>query len=416
MGTSGSDRQNGYTGRGNDQDTPPKEVFALVTVQVSGKSAAKVAGKTSAPTGPARMVLLVPDGAGRRRRGGSKRIAPAKEAVLPDESAVVVAGRADAPERLLAVIRWLSALPWLLWAVSGWGGQAALPYALPPPSAPTPPNVAESLQQLLDASRKGGACNDCFVQPSPQALRRMFNWTLSFASSPGPPKGAPRGFELSAVRDRKDLYVLHEISSNRSGGGVYAFRRGWNRPLIVEVPPSFADLQTLPAGVALFEGLEARALLVNTVNRKHACNEESGDCTLTCGSDVAHCADTYFHQVHRGLLESAPHLLVIAIHGFRQKPDDPAVILSAAGTDADIGPCAQALEEALPGYNVWTYPDQIDRLGGKTGEQARHLRRLSGNMLHLEMARSLRSAIASDREIRTSFVAAFKDALLAGSR
>ena len=363
--------------------------------QVGGQAASKT------ERGPTGMVLPVPDEPARRRRP-----------VFRDELEAVLAGRVDARERLLAVIRWLSASACLLWAIAGCGGQAALPYVSPPPSAPTPPSVAESLQQLLDASRKGGACTECFVQPSTQALRRMFNWTLSLLTRPRPPIAAPRGFELSTVRYRRDLLVLHEISSRRSGGGVYAFRRGRNRPLIVEVPHSFTDLQTLPAGLALFEGLQARALLVNTVNRKHACDDESRDCTLTCGSDVAHCADTFFHQVHRGLLKSAPHLLVIAVHGFRQKPDDPAVILSAAGTDADVRPCAQALEMALPGYEVWTYPDRIDRLGGKTGVQARHLRRLSGRMLHLEMARPLRAAIASDRVIRTSFVSAFKDALL----
>ena len=101
------------------------------TVHLSGKSAAKSPLKPQRPAGPARMVLSVPDvrrwirakwsgrqstklhESGGRTQGpqgpstpargrfsDSKRIAPVLAPVLRDESAEVVAGRADAHERL----------------------------------------------------------------------------------------------------------------------------------------------------------------------------------------------------------------------------------------------------------------------------------------------------------------------------
>jgi len=71
-----------------------------LTIHLSGKSAAKSPVKPSEPAGPARMVLPVPDEPARGRFGDSKRIAPVLAPGLRDELAAVVAGRADARERL----------------------------------------------------------------------------------------------------------------------------------------------------------------------------------------------------------------------------------------------------------------------------------------------------------------------------
>ena len=80
---------------------PRREPSATtVTVHVSGKSAAKSPVKPSAPAGPARMQLPVPDEPARERFGDSKRNAPVLAPVFRDESAAVVAGRSDARERL----------------------------------------------------------------------------------------------------------------------------------------------------------------------------------------------------------------------------------------------------------------------------------------------------------------------------
>jgi hypothetical protein len=106
-----------------------------VSVQASNKSAANSPVKPSAPEGPARMVLAVPDGcwwkrtkrsgrksaklyvssgstegpkdpstSARGRWGDSNRIAPGKAPVLRDESAAVVAKQRHTRERLLVFL------------------------------------------------------------------------------------------------------------------------------------------------------------------------------------------------------------------------------------------------------------------------------------------------------------------------
>jgi hypothetical protein len=62
----------------------------IVNVQASNKSAANSPVKPSAPVGPARMVLDVPDEPARGRWGDSNRIAPGTAPVLRDEVAAVV--------------------------------------------------------------------------------------------------------------------------------------------------------------------------------------------------------------------------------------------------------------------------------------------------------------------------------------
>jgi CO/xanthine dehydrogenase FAD-binding subunit len=72
----------------------------FVSVQASNKSAANSPVKPSAPVGPARMVLAVPDEPARGHWGDSNRIAPGKVPVLRDELTAVVAEQQYPRERL----------------------------------------------------------------------------------------------------------------------------------------------------------------------------------------------------------------------------------------------------------------------------------------------------------------------------
>jgi hypothetical protein len=71
-----------------------------VSVQASNKSAVNSPVKPSAPVGPARMVLAVPDEPARGHWGDSNRITPGKGPVLRDEVAAVVAKQQNPHERL----------------------------------------------------------------------------------------------------------------------------------------------------------------------------------------------------------------------------------------------------------------------------------------------------------------------------
>jgi hypothetical protein len=77
----------------------PEEIKKKVSVHASNKSAANSPVKPSAPEGPARMVLAVPDEPARGHWGDSNRIAPGKAPVLRDEVAAVVAKQQYPRER-----------------------------------------------------------------------------------------------------------------------------------------------------------------------------------------------------------------------------------------------------------------------------------------------------------------------------
>jgi hypothetical protein len=209
--------------------------------------------------------------------------------------------------------------------------------------------------------------------------------------------------------------VLTE-DEERRGDGIYFIRRGPARPVLVEVPHSFFDLQTLPVGRALFDALEARALLVNTVHRYRGAGFEP-ETVPPEGSpaDVAHAPDSAFHAVHEGLIDAVPEAVVLAVHGFAPEPGDPDVIISAAGTEGDARACRDALDAAFEPWSVGLYGADVERLGGKTGAQARHLRERRGRMIHIELSRPVRKHLASHSKGRRAFARALRRCVVATS-
>jgi hypothetical protein len=123
--------------------------------------------------------------------------------------------------------------------------------------------------------------------------------------------------------------------------------------------------------------------------------------------DVAHNPETLFHHVHRGLTESAPERLVIAVHGFGGRGDDgPDVIVSAAGTQAPHA-CVVAALEGFP-VRVARYPEDFGELGGVTGAQATHLRQIGGLMLHLELSPKARAYLRHEPDAIAALAAAIR--------
>ncbi|MCA9580618.1 MAG: hypothetical protein KC416_02410 [Myxococcales bacterium] len=213
------------------------------------------------------------------------------------------------------------------------------------------------------------------------------------------------GFEPYRVADRADIVAL--VDQQERGAGLYFLRVENHRPVFVHIPHSFSDLDTLPIGVALFDGLRARMLLVNSVHRRRGGPCEEGE----CASDVAHGEGTFFHAVHRGAMGAHPQAVVVAVHGFRELDSDPDVIVSAAGTTADAQGIARTLQAWIADYDVGTFPVDIGRLGGRSGIQARHLRASGGRMIHLELSRAIRRALLRDFDLRRRFVLALARAI-----
>ena len=228
-----------------------------------------------------------------------------------------------------------------------------------------------------------------------QMKRFMQRWIT------GAPHQAPRGFEARVLS--RGLFAVG-AGRRAFGHGLYFLRRTPRAEVVVEVPHSCFDRHTRAIGLALFEYLQARALLINTVHRYRAAGCDRAGLIQGCASDLARRDDSVFHAVHRGLVEGR-RCWVVAIHGFRRF-DDTQVIVSAAGTRADPSCFADHLRRWRPDLSVVVYGVDARRLGGTTGAQARHLRRIGGRMIHLELSEDLRRSLARQVSARRGFVAA----------
>lgn len=212
------------------------------------------------------------------------------------------------------------------------------------------------------------------------------------ASLQDPSARLPMGVTVQSVESAPDLRIF----ALPKGHGVVVFRTQSARPYIIEVPHSFADLDTLPLGLSLFRTLKATALIVNGTQRRVGCS----DGQEPCPADVAHAPSSYFHGAHLALTHAMPQLVPIAVHGFEVDSErDPLLILSAAGTNTETQRIADALTAVLrplADVPVKRFPEEIDRLGGTTCVQAQAQREASGRMLHLEFSRSLRESLRKD--------------------
>ncbi len=259
------------------------------------------------------------------------------------------------------------------------------------------------IPSFLQSARKGGGREVSYQAPDAKRVREMREWVRATVVGHLREEEIPEGFELTPLQDSGRIVGLSERRENRMGGGAYVFRLDGATPVILEVPHSFSDLDTLPLGLGAFLQLRARALLVDTVHRWRGaqCDKEE-ESDEPCASDMAHAKDTLFQGVHEGLTAGDPHATVVSIHGFAETENDPDVIVSAAGTRARARDVAVAFERVLS-LRTAVYPEEIQRLGGMSGVQARHVRKHNGRMIHLELSRSFRLRARQDEHVIEKF-------------
>lgn len=249
-----------------------------------------------------------------------------------------------------------------------------------------------------------------FVVPTPGQREAFAAWVSLAASAPGAgePTSPPAPFAVMPWHARSGVSTVTE-SGLTEGGGAYLLRAAPARPFVVEVPHSFADRFTLPIGVALFDALRAKAMLVNTVHRYRGAGSALDDAVRP--SDMAHTTESYFHAFHLGVVQAVPGVVVVAVHGFAAQPTDPDVVVSNARTVLDVASVARTLGAKLPDYRVALYPTDIDRFGGTQGAQAKQLRAVGAGMLHLELSGRLREDLRADADLRARFAAAVAEGL-----
>lgn len=283
---------------------------------------------------------------------------------------------------------------------------------------------SEMLVARLQELRTGGRDRVVYREPSDaeaDAYRSFIRDVLSARPGDARVPAAPPGFMLERLP--RDLLLVAEKPDSRRGAGAIVFRlAGPASDFVVEAPHTFFDMGTLPIAVAAFERTRGRALLINTVHRNRAREQNdpsdpgttgSGDDeeTGSSPSDLAHAARSFFLAAHEELAAAWPVAVTLQFHGFRDEiADGASVILSAAGTRSELETPAASLRNVLGADTVRVFPAQSRILGGVTNVEARVSAKLGGRFVHVEMSRSLRDRLTGDAALLSCFVDAFAEA------
>jgi len=253
-----------------------------------------------------------------------------------------------------------------------------------------------AMLELLSTARRGGKTKVEHRVPSEEDAESYARWVVSALQSSGDVPARP-GFVTRAVGDDGGLVALMEEPRQKRGMGAVFLRRGSTRPTLVEIPHSFFDVGTLEIGIALFELLEARVLMVNTVHRYRSTDGDKPSKGEHSTSDMAHAPRSSYLSLHEALITHQPKLLTIQVHGFADAAAEGVdVIVSGSKTSLDPRPVAERLRKSLPGVQVRAYPYEIDQLGGTTNVEARASNRRGSEFLHIELSSSMRKRLSAD--------------------
>lgn len=313
-------------------------------------------------------------------------------------------------------------------------------------------DAVKALDERLSKLRKGGRKTVHYRPPSVEEEQAYAAWVrdalVAATARKEPPTKAPDGFHLRVMGD---VWILEESRKKKRGAGAIVIRTGRARPIFVEAPHTFFDKGTLPIALAVFDAQAARALLVNTVHRyidkpkdgdagskdkdkdkpadfdddkaeeaDDKADDKDDDKALdrdeiddpdagveVVASDVAHTDRSFLLTAHRELVALVKDNVTVQLHGFRDdKAPDVGVIVSAAKGSGDASALAARLAAALPETKASAYPTDVKTLGGTTNVEAHASREMGAPFFHIEIARSMRDKLESDKALRGRFAAA----------
>ncbi|MEW6280274.1 MAG: hypothetical protein AB1758_16720 [Candidatus Eremiobacterota bacterium] len=188
--------------------------------------------------------------------------------------------------------------------------------------------------------------------------------------------------------------VLRECQPR--GWGTAVFRCGSDSGLVVQVPHPLSDYRTPELGLRMFERSGAEVYLLAGANRYNR-SEPSPDQPHRRLSDAAHSSRTFFHAAHQGVVE--PGDTVLQLHGFDDRPGDPAVVLSDGLDDGRDPPAVADLlgsltEHGIPG-RISDFRSPLDRrLGARGNLQLQDMERRGlledSTFVHVEVNEPLR--------------------------
>ncbi len=285
------------------------------------------------------------------------------------------------------------------------------------PSSAQPKQESKALSSELNALRR--AKGD-FVLPTEEQASAYEGWLshLSYSIDKRrlPVKSAPDGFRGTFV-DGGRVWLLAEKSKDKRGAGALALRVDEPKDVVVQAPHTFFDQGTLPLALTVFDELEARALMINTIHRAGPIgSSEERAARVRAGKteeDLAHQERSYFQLAHRTLVKRWKDTTFVQLHGFRdEQVPGVSVIVSAAGTKLDPLPVAKALNDVLGAGAARVYPEEVKKLGGTTNVQAQHNKSKERGFLHLELSTELRKRMERQESLRRDFAKALARALL----
>lgn len=264
-----------------------------------------------------------------------------------------------------------------------------------------------------------------YETPAPETLRSLRAGVMSAIDEAGRAdepdwfgalaESALAGYELCAGQGPDSGLLLFRPVKSGLGQPAFVWRSHAARPLIVEVPHTLFDQGTLEQGVAIFDALEARLLIVAGAHRCASARASSCDgASSVCGSlgpyrdsDMAHATESVFQLAHELFTGRFAEDLVLSLHG---KHGHGVVVSDGVGLEVKsedvVARFATYLEESLVGESVGLCRDGAndaggDELCGTTNVQGRHLNgahdacgepavRSSGRFVHLEQSRDVR--------------------------
>jgi hypothetical protein len=227
-------------------------------------------------------------------------------------------------------------------------------------------------------------------------------------------------YEVCRSEDSGALVVIFRPQVTGEGHAVVAWRAEGARPLIVEAPHAFHDVDTELEATEMFLSIHARALVLSGTYR--CASFLAGPCdgyTTACTglpipytiSDAAHNSEMLFQAAHVALAESFKKDSVTSLHGM----EDPGISIS---NGTQMSPAADSLEVRLIGELSYAFVgEQItmcqdypgtttdNRWCGSENVQGRHVNgspdvcaanaTISSNrFVHVEQSRAIRDARA----------------------
>ena len=232
----------------------------------------------------------------------------------------------------------------------------------------------------------------------------------SFANEQTVLKWKRLGWVVHVFED-KQLVIIEEHQSRRSGRGLYAIRTSVVDPIVVQAPHRFFDTDTGVIAKQLFERQQIQAAAWNTVHRKHF--------------DIAHQSRSFFNAFTKVMTEKYPDIVNIQVHGFdatkRQGFHPEAASTLAIISNATRSPnrmtknFARELKTLFGKDRVWLYPTETHELGATTNEQASVMRAQgSQKFIHVEMSKTLRDQLLKSPGKQSRLYEAFRTTLKSG--